>query len=264
MHHSQPWRRLIAVGLVSLSGGLGTCTAARPAHADSGVEPPPSATGADTVSGADTYSSHAENPLAALATLPYQPKDLVTGNLRIAGASALQQAAAFWCEGLELLHPDLACGLDTGTTEAGWDKLLGGTIDVALFDRPLTAAEEQAWDATAKQSPKPRRLAAIAVGFRQDVPAAGTAAASPSTAAPALTAHAAEHVPGDVRPAGQHPLYIVMAVPAEGDWPRVLEEFVSYVLSFSGQVDVAKDGLLPLSRAEIHAQQEALGWTIER
>jgi hypothetical protein len=36
------------------------------------------------------------------------------------------------------------------------------------------------------------------------------------------------------------------------------------VLSASGQLDAAKDGLLPLTRAEIHAQRELLGWPLER
>jgi hypothetical protein len=240
MHHSRPSRRLLVASLVC---GINMSAAA----ADNPV---------------------ADSPLAALATLPYQPKDLVTGNLRIAGADALQQAAAFWCEGLEFVHPDLAWGLDTGTTESGWEKLLAGAADVALFDRPLTDAEQQAWDAVTKRAAAPRRLVAIAVGFRQDVSADGPEEASPPARSATRDSPAADDddddVPGDVRPDDQHPLYIVMAVPAEGDWPRVLDEFVSYVLSFSGQVDVAKDGLLPLSRAEIHAQQEALGWTIDR
>ena len=256
MHHPRSRCRLLAVGLLC---GLGTGMAAPPVPAD-----PPA--GADATDNSAADNSATDNPLAALATLPYQPKDLVAGNLRIAGAASLQQAAAFWCEGLELIHPDLAWGLDTGTTEAGWEKLLAGTADVALFDRPLTDAEEQAWDAAAKQAATRRRLAAIAVGFRQDAATAGAAQASPAhePAARSSTADDDDDVPGDVRPDDHHPLYIVVAVPAEGAWPRVLEEFVSYVLSFSGQVDVAKDGLLPLSRAEIHAQQEALGWTIER
>lgn len=193
-----------------------------------------------------------DNPLLALSTLTYQPKDLAKGNLRIAGSATLQQAAAFWCEGLELVHPDMAWGIDTGTTEDGWARLLAGKADVALFDRPLADAEEAAWDAAQRQASPARRLATIAVGFRED---RGGAAA---------VVEAVDPVPGDVRPDSQQPLYAIVALPAGGAWPPVLEEFVAYVLSFSGQLDVAKDGLLPLSRAEIHAQKEALGWTIER
>jgi ABC-type phosphate transport system substrate-binding protein len=260
MHHPSPSRLLLVASFVC---GIGTSVAALTA-------PAAPATGNPTAPSTEppTAATAVDNPLLALATLTYQPKDLVTGNLRIAGAAPLQQAAAFWCEGLELVHPDLAWGLETGTTEAGWEKLLAGTVDVALFDRPLTAAEEQAWDTAEKQRATPRRLAAIAVGFRHDVPAAGAGPAAPpngpATRESAADAAIDDDVPGDVRPDDQHPLYIVVAVPEDGAWPRVLEEFVSYVLSFSGQVDVAKDGLLPLSRAEIHAQQEALGWTIER
>jgi ABC-type phosphate transport system substrate-binding protein len=200
-----------------------------------------------------------DNPLLALATLTYQPKDLAKGNLRIAGSEALQQAAAFWCEGLELIHPDMAWGIDTGTSEDGWEKLVAGKADVALVDRPLTDAELAAWAAAQQQAAAARRLATIAVGFREDH--AGEAGVGDTET---RVADADEHVRGDVRPASHHPLYAIVAVPADGPWPPVLEEFVSYVLSFSGQIDVAKDGLLPLSRGEIHAQTEALGWTIER
>jgi len=201
-----------------------------------------------------------DNPLLALATLTYQPKDLAKGNLRIAGSEALQQVAAFWCEGLELIHPDMAWGIDTGTTDTGWEKLRAGTADVALFDRPLTDAEQAAWDAAQRQATPARRLVTIAVGFREDREGVAAAAVEAGPRPPVTD----EQVLGDVRPASHHPLYAVVAVPADGPWPPVLEEFVSYVLSFSGQIDVAKDGLLPLSRGEIHAQKEALGWTIER
>ena len=43
-----------------------------------------------------------------------------------------------------------------------------------------------------------------------------------------------------------------------------LREMMEYVLSYSGQLDVAKDGLLPLSRGEIHAQKDLLGWSMAR
>jgi ABC-type phosphate transport system substrate-binding protein len=71
-------------------------------------------------------------------------------------------------------------------------------------------------------------------------------------------------VPGSERGPDFRPLYIAVAPPAEGDWPPALREFVSYVLSFPGQLDLAKDALVPLSRGEIHAQKERLGWPVER
>jgi hypothetical protein len=55
-----------------------------------------------------------------------------------------------------------------------------------------------------------------------------------------------------------------MAVPKEGGLSGQLREFMAYVLSYSGQLDVAKDGLLPLTRGEIHSQQELLGWSMAR
>jgi hypothetical protein len=39
---------------------------------------------------------------------------------------------------------------------------------------------------------------------------------------------------------------------------------MAYVLSWQGQLDVAQDGLLPLSRPEILAQREILGGPVER
>ncbi len=71
-------------------------------------------------------------------------------------------------------------------------------------------------------------------------------------------------VPGSERTPDFRPLYIAVMPPAAGDWPPSLREFVSYVLSFPGQLDMAKDALVPLSRSEIHAQKERLGWPVER
>jgi ABC-type phosphate transport system substrate-binding protein len=71
-------------------------------------------------------------------------------------------------------------------------------------------------------------------------------------------------VPGSERTPDFRPLFVALMLPAEGDWPAPLEEFVAYVLSFPGQLDVAKDGLTPLSRGEIHAQKERLGQPVQR
>jgi phosphate transport system substrate-binding protein len=56
------------------------------------------------------------------------------------------------------------------------------------------------------------------------------------------------------------PLHLVVAFSGESLERPVAEEFVAYVLSRSGQQDVAKDGFLPLDRSELHAQREKLGW----
>jgi hypothetical protein len=71
-------------------------------------------------------------------------------------------------------------------------------------------------------------------------------------------------VPGSERTPDYRPLFVAVMVPAEGEWPAPLREFVAYVLSFPGQLDVAKDGLMPLTRGEIHAQQERLGQPVAR
>ena len=71
-------------------------------------------------------------------------------------------------------------------------------------------------------------------------------------------------VPGSERTPDERPLFIAVMVPAEGDWPATTREFVAYVLSYPGQLDIAKDGLAPLTRGEIFAQQERLGRPVQR
>jgi phosphate transport system substrate-binding protein len=71
-------------------------------------------------------------------------------------------------------------------------------------------------------------------------------------------------VPGSERTPDFRPLYVAVTVPAAGEWAPPLRELVAYLLSFPGQLDMAKDALVPLSRGEIHAQKERLGWPVER
>lgn len=71
-------------------------------------------------------------------------------------------------------------------------------------------------------------------------------------------------VPGSERTPDFRPLYVALMPPAAGEWSAPLREFVAYVLSFPGQLDMAKDALVPLSRGELHAQKERLGWPVER
>ena len=81
---------------------------------------------------------------------------------------------------------------------------------------------------------------------------------------PAAFSPATDAVRGSERTPDYRPLFMVLAVPADGDWPVLFREVVAYILSYSGQLDMAKDGLEPLTRAEIYAQQERLGWSVER
>jgi len=74
----------------------------------------------------------------------------------------------------------------------------------------------------------------------------------------------ADGVAGSARTPDCRPLFVVVTLPKEGGLPPLQREFLAYVLSQAGQLDAAKDGLLPLSRPEIHAQRELLGWPVER
>jgi len=304
----------------------------------------------------------AANPLADLATIPYQPKAATQGTIRLAGSSTLQQAAAHWCQGFSRVHPAVTCSIDTVGSDAGLEALLAGTADVALSSRPVTDADRAAWE----KRPD-RRMVVVVAGFDhlvwivhasnpiaelpwtpdkgilrggdgqgqsadrwdalngsaewKDVPVhvhgrglgsgtrwhmdrllAGAASYRPpvtdhDTEAALVEAVAAdrgglglvgdEHarwpgvkrlplvVPAHASPLSDavvgsdrtpdcRPLFLAVAVPKEGEMPAHLREFMAYVLSYPGQLDVAKDGLLPLTRAEIHAQKEVLGWAVER
>jgi ABC-type phosphate transport system substrate-binding protein len=81
---------------------------------------------------------------------------------------------------------------------------------------------------------------------------------------PANATPLADDVVGSARTPDCRPLFLAVAVPKEGALPAQVQEFMAYVLSYSGQLDVAKDGLLPLTRGEIHAQKELLGWSMAR
>ena len=81
---------------------------------------------------------------------------------------------------------------------------------------------------------------------------------------PANAAPLADAVVGSDRTPDCRPLFLAVAVPKDGGLPGQVQEFMAYVLSYSGQLDVAKDGLLPLTRSEIHAQKDLLGWSMAR
>jgi len=81
---------------------------------------------------------------------------------------------------------------------------------------------------------------------------------------PANAAPLADAVVGSDRTPDCRPLFLAVAVPKEGSMLPQVREFMEYVLSYSGQLDVAKDALLPLTRGEIHAQKELLGWSMAR
>lgn len=146
-----------------------------------------------------------------------------------------------------------ATGLDSGTR---WhlDRLAAGRDDCPLdvVSHPTTAD-----------------VAAAVAADRGGLGLVSARTAWPDVRAvpleiPADAAPLPDAVIGSERPPTLRPLFIVVTAPAAGEWPAALREFVSYVLSFSGQLDVAKDGLLPLSRAEVQAQHELLGDPVQR
>ena len=309
-----------------------------------------------------------EDPLASLETMPYLPKESVSGKLRLAGATTLQQAASHWCDGFSRIHPSADCTVEVTSSDGGWRALLDGKADVALLSRPVNDADQAAWE---KETG--RKLATVVAGFNRLVwvvneanpitslpwspeggvlrTPTGTAAAADATpvatnwdrlngdpqwagvaidlhgnelgsgtrwhmdrlltgTAPCLlgvrehktTAEVAEavagsrgglgligdtganwlgvkklslvvqegatpladHVAGSARTPDCRPLFIAVALPKEGGLPALQREFMAYVLSHPGQLDAAKDGLLPLDRGEVHAQKERLGWPVER
>jgi phosphate transport system substrate-binding protein len=74
-------------------------------------------------------------------------------------------------------------------------------------------------------------------------------------------------IPGSLRTPDCRPLFAVAIVDSNDQglrWSPLHREFVEYLLSYSGQVDMVKDGFLPLTRGEIHAQRELAGLEIQR
>lgn len=311
--------------------------------------------------GAAAPGPAAVDPLEALESLGYQPQVVVSGTLRLAGSTTLEQAAAQWAEGFAAVHPAASVAIAAAGSDSGWQALASGSADVALVSRPIADAERQAaeaainhrvvvvpvaferlvwivnadnpvtelrWSSRAGVLPAGAADPAAvtwgrlgAGGVQADVPVrvqatelgsgtrwhldrllSGTGAcrieirehrtvkslveavaadrgglgligandgAWPGVRTLAVESAddrttVADAVPGSERTPDCRPLFIAFAVPAEGEWPPFVREFVAYVLSYPGQLDVAMDGLEPLDRAELLAQRELLGWPVER
>jgi len=190
---------------------------------------------------------HAGNPVAAL---PWKPD---TGILPGGPAGEAPRWSA-WTDAPELASlPVTVHGSPAGSgTRLHLERLLGGKAD---WPGPITDHDSNANVAEAVAAdPGGLGLVAAAVAAR-----------------PGLRRLLLEVAPGAVgevagadRGPDHRPLFIAVLPPAAGDWPPVQREFLSYVLSYPGQLDLAKDSLAPLSRGEIHAQKERLGWPVER
>jgi phosphate transport system substrate-binding protein len=74
-------------------------------------------------------------------------------------------------------------------------------------------------------------------------------------------------IPGSLRTPDCRPLFAVAIVESNDQglrWSPLHREFIEYLLSYAGQVDMVKDGFLPLTRGEIHAQRELAGLDVQR
>ena len=58
------------------------------------------------------------------------------------------------------------------------------------------------------------------------------------------------------------PVSVVAAVDKSGDFDRLTDQFIRYVLSRDGQLDLIKDGYFPLSQEQLHRQEIELGWEV--
>jgi phosphate transport system substrate-binding protein len=189
----------------------------------------------------------AGNPVAAL------PWDAATGILP-AGAGREPPDWSLWTSAAEQASvPVRVHGSPAGSgTRRYLDRLLGGA---AGWPAPITDHDSITKVAEAVAA-DPGGLGLV-----------GTAAAN----RPGLRSLPLEIAPGAVgevlgseRTPDFRPLFIALATPEAGEWPAALREFVGYVLSYPGQLDLAKDALVPMARGEIHAQKEQLGWPVER
>ena len=105
------------------------------------------------------------DPLDDLESLGYQPLGLVSGTLRLAGSTTLQQAAALWSQGFAAVYPDATLNIDSSGSESGWQAILEGSADVALLSRPVSDAERGAFAETAAVAGK--KLVVIPAAFER-------------------------------------------------------------------------------------------------
>jgi phosphate transport system substrate-binding protein len=200
-----------------------------------------------------TWIVHESNPVAAL---PWSPETGILPGPRPAAADGPPRwgrwlDAAEWADAAVTVHGP---GKGSGSR---WhlEKLLGGQAGWPGAIADADSISEVA-EAVAKDRGGLGLVGAAAAG-RAGI--RGVPLELPANARPPEDA-----VPGSERTPDERPLFIALLVPEEGDWPAAAREFVAYVLSYPGQLDVAKDGLAPLTRGEIFAQQERLGRPVQR
>jgi phosphate transport system substrate-binding protein len=200
-----------------------------------------------------TWIVHESNPVTAL---PWSPETgILPGPRPATGAGPPRWGrwldAADWADVAVTVHGP---GKGSGSR---WhlEQLLGG---------------QAGWPGAIADAESISEVAAAVAKDRGGLGLVGAAAAGRAgirgvpLALPADARPPEDAVPGSERTPDERPLFIAVMVPAEGDWPAATREFLAYVLSYPGQLDVAKDGLVPLTRGEIFAQQERLGRPVQR
>jgi len=200
-----------------------------------------------------TWIVHESNPVTAL---PWSPETGILPGPRPATAEGPPRwgrwlDAADWAELAVTVHGP---GKGSGSR---WhlEKLLGGKAGW-----PGTIADADSISAVAEAVAKDRGgLGLVSAAAARRAGVRGVPLELPANARPPEDA-----VPGSERTPDERPLFVAVLVPSEGEWPAATREFVAYVLSYPGQLDVAKDGLAPLTRGEIFAQQERLGRPVQR
>jgi phosphate transport system substrate-binding protein len=200
-----------------------------------------------------TWIVHESNPVTAL---PWSPETGILPGPRPGGGAGPPQWGR-WLD--EADWADLAVTVHGPGKGSGsrWhlEKLLGG---------------QAGWPGAIADAESISEVAAAVAKDRGGLGLVGAAAAGRAgirgvpLELPANARPPEDVVPGSERTPDERPLFIALLVPAEGDWPAATREFVAYVLSYPGQLDVAKDGLVPLTRGEIFAQQERLGRPVQR
>lgn len=136
-----PTRQLLAAAL-ALGAVLAarTTLAAPPAPAKVARATPAAASSTPAV-GTPVIAAE-QDLLAGLA--PYLPKAPVTGELKLAGSSAMNQLALLWADGLRHVHPESKVTVEMYESGKVLDQLAGGAMQVGLMSRPLTEEELKA------------------------------------------------------------------------------------------------------------------------
>ncbi|MEJ2200914.1 MAG: hypothetical protein P8X63_07860 [Desulfuromonadaceae bacterium] len=152
----------------------------------------------------------------------YSKTQGVAGNLNSIGSDTLNNLMTFWAEGFRKLYPNVNIQIEGKGSSTAPPALIEGTDQTGI-------------------GYKTSGVKALAL--------------AKNDAAEAFEPNY-ENVLGGKHPLGRM-LYLYVAKQPNQPLPKMIEEFINYVLSKEGQEIVVKDGYLPLS-AQVAAKQQAL------